>query len=96
MFPEHCLNPTVVMFHRDNLFLMDVVAPLAMSWDQLGPVRNSEKHLEWQQTQTSRATPTCSTHYLQQCQSRPLYLTIHEMTQLQNPQTKLESVDAIQ
>jgi hypothetical protein len=36
MFPEHCLNPTVVMFHRDNLFLMDVVAPLAMSWDQLG------------------------------------------------------------
>jgi hypothetical protein len=81
IFPEHRVNLTVVTVHSDSLILIDAVAPPA--WGQLGPVGDIEKHLEWQQKQTDGVTPTCSTQ-LQQCQSRPMYLTIHVMTQLQN------------
>jgi hypothetical protein len=81
VFPEHSIL-TVVIFHSNNLILIDTLAPPAQG--QLGPVGHIEKHLEWQQKQTDGDTPTCSTQ-LRQCQSRPtMYLTIHVMTQLQN------------
>jgi len=80
IFPEHSVL-TFVIIHSKNVILIDTLAPPA--WGQLGSVRHIEKHLEWQQKQTDGDTPTCSTQ-LQQCQSRPTYLTIHVMTQLQN------------
>jgi hypothetical protein len=38
MYHDHCLNQAVVALHIHNLFLLDVVAPPTMKWDQLGPV----------------------------------------------------------
>jgi hypothetical protein len=76
----HCCYGVVLLAPPSLRVLAGKVHTLAPpARGQLGPVGHIEKHLE----QTNGDTPTCSTQ-LQQCQSRPTYLTIHVITQLQN------------